>query len=206
MARARGRPSLPHRIDIRSIPLHSFRERSINLSSMSEIRPSNAQSLTRESSDMRGVSCAPARRVRRPPSATYGGISPTVGVGIPAGTLHQCTDARKTPGSLPFTATFRRGRPSFRAETVAPHVESAPEDGNWPKRFPATEKPRGSDRRKLPLWIAAAVHHVKPKSFLRFSVPDLVVWRPGLGSEFGARKEYAPEFLPGRGKVNASHA
>jgi hypothetical protein len=173
---------------------------------MSEIRPSNAQSLTREGGDMRGVSCAPARRVRRPPSGTYGGTIPTVGVGILAGNLHRCTDARKTPGSLPFTATFRRARPSFRAETVTPHVESAPEDGNWPKRFPATEKPRGSDRRKLPQWTAAAVHYVKPKSLPRYSVPDLVVWRPGPGSVFWARKEYAPEFLPGRGKVNVSHA
>ncbi len=155
---------------------------------------------------MRGVSCAPARRVRRPHSGTYGGTSPTMGVGILAGNLHMCTDARKTPGSLPFTATFRRARSSFRADAVAPHVESAPEDRHWPKRFPATEKPRGSDRGKLPLWIAAAVHYLKPKSLPRFSVPDLVVWRPGLGSEFGARKEYAPEFLPGRGKVNVSHA
>ncbi len=101
-------------------------------------------------------------RVRWPPSGTCGGTSATARWGeewLPPD-LHVCTDARKTPGSLPLSATFRAARRSSRAERIAPHVESTPEDRNRPKRFTALEKPRGSDRTNLPRRIAAVVHYV----------------------------------------------
>ncbi len=93
------------------------------------------------------------------------------------------------------------------AKILAPHVESAPEDRNWSVRFQATEKPRGRgctksamvDRRCCSLCLTAA------------GSPDFRArsGRVAARAEFrgwGPRKEYAPEFLPGRGKVNVSHA
>jgi hypothetical protein len=93
------------------------------------------------------VACA-ATRVRQPPPPPAAGRPPWRGDECEAGNLHRCTDTLKTSGSLPLSATFRGAWLSLSAETLALHVESAQEDRNWPKRFQATEKLRGSERTK----------------------------------------------------------
>ncbi len=123
---------------------------------------------------MHGLPCAPAplRRVQRNlPDGGGGNAKRAIYTGVQM--------LEKHPNHCHLLPLFAVHSPHS-GRTLALYVESAPEDRDWPKRFPAPKKPRGSDRRKLPLGIAATVHYHKPKSLPRFSVPDLLVWRgPG---------------------------